>query len=325
MMKLANKQITCVGDIMLETIVRVGGPPRPNWTQIFDSYPEELGGPAFNLCWYLRNLGWSPTLVGAVGKANYDYVQRRFRATGLNASGVLRIPGETDHLVALLTKTSHYSSYFRAILPGRFDKLVFSKCSGATRIILTGSRHPKMRKALVRVVRRNANATIAFNPSYAIFEYAPQELREIMLGASVCLYNQPEAEHAVALLGLKRYNELASYVRGTLIVTRGQHGAELFVNKRRLHISSQVKANVNAIGAGDAFFAGFLHAFFNGASSEEAGPWGAALSARVVETSLVRAHVSLRQLERRIGMNCRPSKVPPASKGSHSKCKPKSR
>ncbi len=288
------------GDLMMECFIRLPSLPAADETMIVDSVSPELGGSAFNLCWYLSQLGSRPKLVGPCGSRDRPVVAETLTSAGLDASGLIPVGGSTDLLISMLSGPSHHSVYLRATLLDDVRKEFVARCNAAKYLILSGSRHAAIRGAFIELATAFADETLAVNPSYAIYEYSPGELSALLRHAHVAILNEHEARHACAVLGVQQYDALAKCVRDCLIVTLGQKGARVYSGGKILEIPSRTRKFSSAIGAGDAFFSGFLCELFHGRSLADAGEFAAVLAAYVVESSAVRVSVSRENLQQMV-------------------------
>ncbi len=287
-----KSNIVCVGDIMVECILRLPSLPPANATLVLDSVSQELGGAAFNICWYLSQFGLRPRLIGPVGQRNNALVAEAFSSAKLDDSGLVSIEGDTDLLIAILTDRYHYSIYLRARVPDDIGLEMLSRCGSAKCLVLAGSRHASIRRTFLALADTFSGEFLAFNPSYAIYEYDKEELAKLLKQAHVATLNEQEAERACKALDVSDCERLSKYVPGSLIVTLGEKGVRVYHQSRVLEMGSLTGSQCTAVGAGDAFFAGFLFETIRGCSVVEATRFASGLAAYVVEASQVRAQVS---------------------------------
>ncbi|MEH1869092.1 MAG: carbohydrate kinase family protein [Nostoc sp.] len=300
-----DSDIVCVGDIIVECIVRQPSLPPADVTVILDYVHQEMGGPAFNICWYLSHFGRHPRLVGPFGRHNQVLVDKTLSSAQLEKIGLVPIEGDSDFLVSVLTEYHHHSIYLRSTLPDTITTEIYSRCNKSRCLILTGSRHSLIRKTLIKLVNTFQGEFLAFNPSYAIYEYEKNELAYLLSKANVTIMNKQEAEHACQLLSTRNIDQLFKHmVVGSLIVTLGAEGVHIYYKEGILRknkiCSFATVTSTNAIGAGDALFAGFLHEMLNGKSLSDAAQFGSVMAAYVVESSQIRVHISEHQVRQRL-------------------------
>jgi sugar/nucleoside kinase (ribokinase family) len=275
---------------------RVSSLPPADTTVVVDSVVGQVGGPVFNVAYYLSALGLRTRLVAPYGERDREVVEDALSASHLDAIGLIPIPGDTDRLFAFLTNQHHYSFYVRAPISDEVQREYLERAVGSAWVVLTGSRHRATRKAFVELARTFEGDWLAFNPSYAIYEYESSELRHLLNRTHLVLFNEQEASHAFRLLGLMAERDLSSVVSGTMIVTLGSKGGRVYNAGQSAEFDSFGSSKRNAIGAGDAFFAGVLFEKFRGASMSEAVDFGKALASRIIECAEVRVVISESQI-----------------------------
>jgi sugar/nucleoside kinase (ribokinase family) len=116
------------------------------------------------------------------------------------------------------------------------------------------------------------------------------------------LAGEPELDKAIAILRA---------LVPLLVVKRGVNGATAYCGSQSWHVAARPAQVVDAVGAGDSFNAGFLHAWLQGRSIEEAlacgnlcGAWSTTASGG---TSAFRDPDSLRALEAAMKDRCQNS------------------
>ncbi len=293
-------EIFCVGELMLESFFQISEFPRLNRTLVLDrDRNPEVGGPAFNLAWYLSKLGDQPRLIGIYGEADKEAVKIAVDQTALRYGDLVSLPGGSDRLISVLTEKGHQSVYFRAEMSNRAVKKIRNSCANAKVLVLTGSRHKAVRDLYVNFARERQDRFIVFNPSYAITEYNRRQLMALLSRADLVVFNEDEARYASKLLRTSRTDMLSKRSRGILVITRGGAGQTIFRNGKREETNSLLARVRNPIGAGDAFLAGFLHMLLRKKSTFDAAKFGSTVAAYAVESKNVRAKISRRAVASR--------------------------
>lgn len=267
--------------------------PSRNTTLIRDGIPRDLGGPAFNIAWYLRQLGWAVALVSPIGTLDRTLFESLLTSVNLPSHLLVSAPGNTDILFSILTANdNHLSVYFRSRLPRYIQTQLISNALKTDALVLAGGRQKIIRGAFTTLALSRKTRIIAFNPSYAIYEYAPHELLPLLTAAEVVILNASEARYTLHALGLSSFTRLARLVSGILVLTAGARGATVYQGASKLHLPTRARTVSSPIGAGDAFLAGFLDSLLRGQSIVAAGRFASALAARVVKSYKVRIHLS---------------------------------
>ncbi len=290
----------CLGEILAEWIFRSPTGLPANRTVIAEKVGRELGGAALNVSWYFGQLGRSCRLVAPIGRADRETARTTLASCGIESGGLVPVPGDTDTLFTVLSKEAHRSVYALSSWPAGTRELLLERCSGAQSLILNGGRHPEIRDCYRTLARTGAAPLLTFNPSYAIFEYARDELAAIFEKAQVTVLNGQEFEFLERNLGKLEPQRLATNPPQIVAVTLGREGVRVLSAEDSFELPSFTSRDGVAIGAGDAFFAGFLHRFLEGAPLRESTRHGLALAAIVVESNRVRTAVSAEEVQRRM-------------------------
>ncbi len=289
---MVNSSLICLGDIMIECIARIPSLPHANKTIILDSFSKDIGGPAYNIFWYLSKFGLKTKLIGAYGENDEFFFKNAFLADQLNETGLIRVKGHSDFLFTTLVSKNYYSFYLRSSLPKDIEGKIRKKLGKSDFLVITGSRHTQIRKAFLSIVDNLDETTVVFNPSYAIYEYNRLELYQLLKNSDFIFFNEQEAKQAVGILKIKNIKEMTSFVSAPIIVTMGSKGLKIY-HKNKVHKGeSLVRKAVNPIGAGDAFAAGFVYGIIEKRSIPDSARFGATLAAYVVESEQNRVFIS---------------------------------
>jgi ribokinase len=138
---------------------------------------------------------------------------------------------------------------------------------------------------------KNKGARVAFNPGTRQIKAGLDHLRYAYETAEIIFVNKEEA--ALLLKGsnndqatMTNIKDLLTGLRNvgpkTVIITDGGEGAYAYDGQKYLHMPIVPAEVVQRTGAGDAFGSGFLAAFIEGKSLDEALRWGTVNSASVL-------------------------------------------
>jgi sugar/nucleoside kinase (ribokinase family) len=290
---------TCVGDLLLERFVELPSLPISNTTQIIDKQQQAVGGSAFNLCWHFTHLGKTAQIVAPSGKNDEIIINSSFRLSNISTSSLVWVEGETSNLLCLYVGSESYNFYFRQEFPAGISEQLYSRCWNLPQLILCGSRHEIIRDTFLHIARTFKGDLLIFNPSYSVYEYSTEVLRELISRSHVTILNEYEAAFVNDKLSIKSLNQVIHNQSLYLIVTYAEKGAKLYWGDQQILVSSiaKNKARKDVVGAGDAFLAGFVHALSQQTSPSQALYVGAALAAIVVDTNEIRPEFDANQLE----------------------------
>ena len=299
---LYSPDIVCVGDIMVEFILPQPSLPPPDTTLVIDPWVHQVGGPAYNICWHLSNLGRHPLLVGTFGNRGRSTIEDALTEAKLDNTGLIGLDSDTDTLVSLLVERHHHSIYLRSAIPESISEEIISKCGSPKLLVLTGSRHITIRTAMRKLSINFEGELLVFNPSYAVYEYRREELVELIANSNVVLANEQELRHLCKLLDTEP-EALAKMIRGRLLVTQGERGLQIYEKDSITSLTAHSSAMSNTIGAGDAFLAGFLYEDLKCSPTIEAANFGLALASIVVESSSIRPRITEDQVRHKLPRN----------------------
>lgn len=289
--------VVCVGDAFIEFIMSDSLPL--SRTHIVDGSPRDVGGAAFNACWYLAQMRLVSKLIVPFGRRD-RFELARAMPRGVPMSGIFWADGRADLLLVLDRKKGARSIYFRQPLSSEVRRVIKRRCGRPRYLLLAGSRHPMVRLAFIDLVEEFRGEVLAFGPSYTVYEFGKKELLTIIQHADVVALNEREAKYVCDRIDCTGFKELAGRVSGTLIVTLAERGARAYANGRVLHAPSVSGRRGDVIGAGDAFLAGYLRGMWEGKSIEDALCLGSATAAVVVKSRQVRAFVPGAAVRRRL-------------------------
>lgn len=291
----------CIGETLAEWIFHYDEGLPENQTVIAEDAKKVLGGAALNVYWYFMQLDHASRLVAPVECADQEMAEAIFADNRVGATDFIPIPGGTDTLFTVVDKESHRSVYaMSSWAPGTRD-LVLESCSEAKNLILNGGRHEELRICYREFAVANAASFVAFNPSYAIFAYSADELATIVERAQVTVVNAQEFDFLESCIGELKPERLRTDIAQVVAVTRGADGVSVLSGDGTFELPSLTFSDRIALGAGDAFFAGFLHRLLNGASPLESTRYGLGLAAIVVDSNQVRVAVSEEEVRQQLG------------------------
>ena len=222
---------------------------------------REFGGCAGNIAYNLQLLGGDPLIMAALGQDGTDYLER-LAGLGISARCIRTIEG--SYTAQCFITTDQDSNQITAFHPGAMMQSHQNQVAhaGKVRIAIVA---PDGRDAMLQHARDCAAAGIdlIFDPGQGLPMFNGAELKDFIEMATHVAVNDYEAELLTERTGLS-LGQIAQRV-DTLIVTRGENGADIFTGGATLRIPSVPVAQVvDPTGCGDAFRAGVLYGLGKG-------------------------------------------------------------
>ncbi len=283
--------IVCVGDLMRELILQQVPSDGYERTLVLDPEEAELGGAVVNISWYLKELGRAPVLVSHFGESDGVRVRSLVKTRGFEGAQLSPKSSPTDTLL-VLENAPVPAIYLAGTLSDADIAHMYNavRGKGTNAIVFAGSRHRRLRDLVLDAFTSAVEAVTIFSPSYSVYEYREDELHGFLSSSTLIFLNEHEERSVVTALGI---SDLRSFMRSDkclVVVTRGQNGARLYTRTGETQeIASTSGCSGDFIGAGDAFVAGFVHAFLNRMSWYDAGLFAAELAGYVVKSGKMRA------------------------------------
>jgi 2-dehydro-3-deoxygluconokinase len=265
-----------------ETMV-LGVPPRPGRLRHAGSLELKIGGAESNLAIALSRLGLSAGWAGYLGDDEPgQLVLDRIRAEGVDTSEVRRIEGRPTGLylreqvgasvrVYYYRQTSAASTMQRdAFEPGYLGSAKFVHLTGITPALSEGCR------AFVLWAAREAGASgarVSFDVNYRSKLWGTKEAREfaeeILPDVYLLLAGDEEARALWDRDDEALVRELASLGPEEVVLKTGSAGSLALVDGEILEHPAFTVSEVDPVGAGDAFAAGYLAGHLWGLPAEE--------------------------------------------------------
>ncbi|MDQ4129030.1 MAG: sugar kinase [Actinomycetota bacterium] len=250
----------------------LGVPPRPGRLRHAGSLELKIGGAESNLAIALSRLGLSVGWAGYLGDDEPgQLVLDRIRAEGVDTSRVRRLPGHPTGLylreqVGAQTRVYYYrrGSAASAMSVEAFDP---DYLKGARFVHLTGitpALSDECRAFVLWTAReaRGSGARVCFDVNYRSKLWLPEQAKtfteEILPAVDLLLVGDEEAR---ALWGRDDegfLRDLAGRGPEEVVLKRGAEGSLALVEGEVLHHPAFDVAEVDPVGAGDAFAAGYL-------------------------------------------------------------------
>ncbi|HEX9059250.1 MAG TPA: carbohydrate kinase family protein [Clostridia bacterium] len=241
-----------------------------NISFLVNSLKRTRGGTAPNIAYNLSLVGEKPIILGTAGRDFPEYAQ------WLNQNGVsteyVRIL-DNDYTATCYITTDMSNNQITGFYPGAMSK--------DAEITLTGIDAAKIKMAIIAPTEPSAmvkwvsectklSIPYLYDPGMQIPRLSGKELTEGIMGAKIAIFNEYEYDMMIEKTGLSE-NDILNKVE-ILIQTLGSKGSILKSRKDSITVNSARPANVvDPTGAGDAYRAGLLKGYFEGASLDVMG------------------------------------------------------
>jgi 2-dehydro-3-deoxygluconokinase len=260
-----------------ETMVLVV-PPAPGRLRHAGAVTLSIGGAESNVAIGLSRLGVPSSWVSALGEDELgELVLHRVRAEGVDTSAVRRVADRPTGLylreeVAGALRVYYYRSGSAAstLAPGFFDPAVLDGAAFLHLTGITGALSPESAEFLTWAARtaREAGVRVSYDVNYRSRLWEPAAARaasEAMLPyVDVLLVGDEEAR---ALWGWDDdtcLDRLADTGPSEVVLKLGARGCAAVIDGERLTSAGFPARQLDPIGAGDAFAAGYLAATLEG-------------------------------------------------------------
>lgn len=229
---------------------------------------REFGGCAGNIAYNLKLLGGDPLIMATVGQ---DCTPYRERLDALHISQQCVKTIDTSYTAQAFITTDGGSNQITAFHPGAMTFSHQNKVAdaGDIRIAIVA---PDGRDGMLEHAQQCVDLEVPFifDPGQGLPMFNGEELKAFIQLATYVAVNDYEAELLTERTGLS-LSDIAQRV-SALIVTRGELGAEIFTDDKKLTIPCvKVDQVVDPTGCGDAFRAGMLFGLTNDMDWETTG------------------------------------------------------
>ena len=266
-------QVVTAGETMVLVV-----PPGPGRLRHAGAVTLSIGGAESNVAIGLSRLGVRSRWVSALGDDELgELVLHRVRAEGVDTSAVRRVPDRPTGLyLREEVAGAHRVYYYRrgsaasTLAPGAFDPAVLEGAAFLHLTGITGALSPESAEFLPWAARKaqQAGVRVSYDVNYRSRLWGPDAARaasEAMLPhVDVLLVGDEEAG---ALWGWDEdtcLERLADVGPGEVVLKLGARGCAALVDGERLTAPGFPARQVDPIGAGDAFAAGYLAATVEG-------------------------------------------------------------
>jgi sugar/nucleoside kinase (ribokinase family) len=281
--------VTLAGDTNLDLLLYgLADDLPPERELLADNMAIQVGGSAAITAHNLAALGSAVGLITAVPSDDFGRLcQEYLGRSGVDLSRSPRVSqvqtGVTVHLQH--AQLRHMFTYAGATFHLGFDDLDLEYLANSSHFHMSSyylqrTLTPRIPELFAYLKR--AGLTISLDPNDDPAQSWDRCILDALPFVDILMPNEREACLLARDNDLDRSIEVLRSTVPLLVVKRGALGATAFAGTRRWHVPAPEIRLVDAVGAGDSFNAGFLHAWIRGAPVERAlayGTFAGALSA----------------------------------------------
>jgi len=271
-----------------------------NVTYKATSLRRSIGGCGTNIAYALKLIGERPLLVAAVGENDLAYFKRHFEQLQIDTALSALAQVESDQCSILTDHDGHQLASFCACASEKAPASFWPEAFPVELAILA----PEASSTTIRRIRTllDHHVPFVFDPGQTLPNFSESELAQCIEQARWMVVSDYELElvHGVAGLDVGRVLQSCE----ALVVTHAARGSSVFTREGRLDVPACRATLVDAVGAGDAFRCGLLHALRRGLDWLQALRLGSAVAAFKVECKGTEDFCpSLREIQERIEEN----------------------
>jgi adenosine kinase len=249
---------------------------------LVESLKKIRGGTAPNIAYNLALAGMEPAIIGTVGQ---DFSEYR---NWLNENGVdtkyINVLHD-DYTASCFITTDLDNNQITEFYPGAMAKdpelsLKDIQPNGIAMMVIAPTEPTAMIKWALEC--QEMEIPYLFDPGMQIPRLSPAELIKGILGARIVIFNEYEYSMMLDKTGLVK-EEILNTVE-LIVETLGEKGSRLTDKERQVHVPAAKPVQIiDPTGAGDAFRAGLLKGYFEGASLELMGKYAGVTAVYAIE------------------------------------------
>jgi len=270
------------GEVAIDFLIRTGRLSSLDDKVWAKSYVRQLGGVTANFCVGLSRLGRRTAFMGAVGDdPDGEEIRRGLEREGVDTSTLRTIPGRGSPVNYIVTEEGGSRLILQSpnmtatqLRPDDIERGSIPKC----KVFHTSAIIPDT-AAKAAAVSKEEGATVSFDLERHVVETGNERIGPLLKLTDI-LFTGAES---LGLLGFGSNTEsirrLLSQGPRVVLLKKGKEGVTVLTSEQRATIGSYRVDVADATGAGDAFAAGFISSFLDGAPWIEAAAYGNAVAA----------------------------------------------
>lgn len=280
--------IVCIGHLLYDIRCYVDDFPLPDKLSVIMGHlKSSVGGSSANSSIAASKLGMKTGLIGKVGFDEYGWnIIKNLRGQKANLNHIL-IDLQNPTGVSLITVNRKGIPEFVQML-GASEPICPVEIrqryiEDASHLHMTGLNLEALEKA--SEIAKNSHLTVSFDPGRKKSELGYKKLMPILKNVDMLFINRKEARALAASGPGEQIHDVIEKLRNkigkdkTYLIKGGKQDVLAFSSTERVAVSPFKVKVVDTVGAGDAFNAAYITAFFEGKDLKEAVIYGVGCSA----------------------------------------------
>ena len=253
-----------------------------NISFLVKSLKKVRGGTAPNIAYSMALTGQKPEVLGTVGSDFQDY--RLWLEKNGVGTGLIRVK-ENDFTASCFINTDLSNNQITGFYPGAmaYDEQISMldiPMEDVSMVVIAPTEPAAMSKWCDEL--RKIGVPYLYDSGMQIPRLGAQELVQGVLGAKIVIFNEYEYDMMLKKTNLT-IDEILNKVE-LCVVTMGEKGSVLRTKHEQVHVPAAKPYKIlDPTGAGDAYRAGLLKGYFEGAGLEKMGQYGSVTAVYAIE------------------------------------------
>jgi ribokinase len=251
-----------------------------------DKVLEFTGGSATNVAATMAKCGKKVASIAKIGNdENSEFILKDLKSRGINTDYMVRTEGESSFSNVVVSKNGHMILLIYRGVENTI-KLDDIKFDFKTRWLYIGPLGGDSYKILPEVVKtaKESGAKIAMNPGSTELSMKLRKMEPILADIDIINMNDEEAKRFIGYGNdLKNLARLRKAVKSAAIITRGDRGSLIAFGDDTYEAGAYSTKQINFVGAGDAFFSGFINSIMDKKDVNEAVSFGSYNASNVIK------------------------------------------
>ncbi|MDP4181731.1 MAG: carbohydrate kinase family protein [Bacillota bacterium] len=260
-----------------------------NVSFLVNSLKKVRGGTAPNIAYSLALVGEKPLVLGTAGKDFYEY-RDWLEENGIDTKLIKIL--DDDYTASCFITTDLSNNQITGFYPGAMAKdseisIKNIDLTGVSMIVIAPTEPGAMVKWASEC--QEIGVPYLYDPGMQIPRLSAEELTKGIMGARIAIFNEYEYILMKEKTGLCKEDILEKV--DILVETLGEKGSILKGRNQRVQIAPAKPTRiVDPTGAGDAFRAGLIKGYLEGASLEKMGKYASVTAVYAVENKGATEH-----------------------------------